>query len=158
MTNPYFLMIILYIGLAILTALDAALISFDILLFLRGLRWLRIHFITLGILTELIFALMPNLVAIRTKQPKPKLRWDIWATLNAGILTLLVGIPMIDTNVILIGGTLVFTATTLLSVQLYQMRGKGTASANSADEIDPHIGRKFYFSFAKIMSIGNLVG
>ena len=158
MTNPYFLMIILYIGLAILTALDAALISFDILLFLRGLRWLRIHFITLGILTELIFALMPNLVAIRTKQPKPKLRWDIWATLNAGILTLLVGIPMIDTNVILIGGTLVFTATTLLSVQLYQMRGKGTASANSADEIDPHIGRKFYIGGLSYFLLGIIIG
>ncbi|MEN8174094.1 MAG: hypothetical protein ABFS03_14595, partial [Chloroflexota bacterium] len=63
MTNPYFMMIFLYLALAVLGALDAALVSLDLLSFLRGLRWLRIHFITLGVLTEMIFALMPNLVA-----------------------------------------------------------------------------------------------
>jgi hypothetical protein len=151
-------MIILYLGLAVLGALDAALVSFDMLSFLRGLRWLRIHLITLGVLTETIFALMPNLVAIRTEQPKPKFRWDIWAMLNAGILTLLVGIPLTDFNVILIGGTLVFTATTLLGVQLYQMRGKGNAAAKPADGLDPHIGRKFYIAGLSYFLLGIIVG
>ena len=158
MTNPYLIMTFLYLGLAVLGALDAALVSFDILSFLRGLRWLRIHLITLGVLTEMIFALLPNLVAIRTEQPKPKFRWDIWATLNAGILTLLVGIPMTDFTVILIGGTLVFIASTLLGLQLYQMRGKGNALVRSSDDIDPHIGRKFYIAGLSYFLLGIIVG
>jgi len=158
LTNPYLIMIILYLALAVLGALDAALVSFELLSFLRGLRWLRIHLITLGVLTETIFAMMPNLVAIRTEQPKPKFRWDIWATLNAGILTLLVGIPLTDFNVILIGGTLVFIATSLLGVQLYQMRSKGNAAAKTADNIDPHIGRKFYIAGLSYFLLGIIVG
>jgi len=157
MTNPYLIMAVLYLSLAVLGALDASLVSFDILPFLRGLRWLRIHLITLGVLTQVIFGMVPNLVAIRTGQPKPKFRWDIWGTLNGGILVLLAGIPAIDFTAILIGGTLVFIAATLLGIQLYQMRGKGNA-AITAETIDPHIGRKFYIAGLSYFLLGIIIG
>jgi hypothetical protein len=45
--NPYFLVAFLYVALAVLGALDAALIHFEFLPAFAGLRWVRIHFITL---------------------------------------------------------------------------------------------------------------
>lgn len=36
------------------------------------------------------------------------MRWDIWLTLNAGLLTLLVGIPLVNGALILAGGPLIF--------------------------------------------------
>lgn len=63
MLNPYFLVAFLYVALAVLGALDAALIHFELLPAFAGIRWVRVHFITLGALTEFAFGIMPILVA-----------------------------------------------------------------------------------------------
>src|SRR5690606_5438387 len=65
MINPYFLMTFLYVVLAVLAALDASLINLDLLPTFAGLRWMRVHFITLGALTEFAFGILPLLVAAR---------------------------------------------------------------------------------------------
>jgi len=122
MTNPYFLMTLLYVSLAVLAALDSSLSSFSVLPWFNGLRWLRVHLITLGTLTEIIFGLIPVLAAARAGRPKPTTRWDIWLALNAGLLTLLVGIPLVNAALIFTGGTLVFIAATLLMKQLNELR------------------------------------
>jgi hypothetical protein len=51
--NPYFLMAILYMILAALAALDVSLVNFQIMPAFAGFVWLRVHFITLGVLNEL---------------------------------------------------------------------------------------------------------
>lgn len=48
MANPYLLMTVFYLALAVLAALDSALASRGILPWFSGLVWLRAHFITLG--------------------------------------------------------------------------------------------------------------
>jgi hypothetical protein len=123
MTNPYLLMTLLYVSLAVLAALDSSLSSFNILPWFNGLRWLRVHLITLGTFTQIAFGLLPIVTAARAGRPRPEMRWDIWLMLNAGLLTLLVGIPLINTTLIIAGGTLVFVATALLLKQLSQLRG-----------------------------------
>ena len=122
MVNPYLLMAVLYLAVGALTAMDASLTSLDLLAWIPGLRWLRVHFITLGVLTEIIFGVTPALVAHSQDRPRPSTRWDIWLTLNGGIIVLLVGIPIINQAMILVGGSLVFIATTLLAWQLWKMR------------------------------------
>ena len=122
MVNPYFLMVLLYLFVAILAALDASFASFTLVPWFQGIRWLRIHFITLGMVTEMLFGVLPVLVAARMAKPRPKIRWDIWGTLNVGLVVLLAGIPSINGTLILTGGTLIFIAATLLAVQLWQMR------------------------------------
>ena len=57
------------------------------------------------------------------------MRWDIWATLNVGLLLLVAGIPIINGVLILTGGTLIFIAVTLLAVHLAQLRGSTSAQA-----------------------------
>jgi len=149
--NPYFLMAVLYISLAVLGALDAAFINLNLLPAFAGLRWMRVHFITLGVLTEFAFGVLPLLVAAHNKLPKPKVRWDTWLTLNAGLLTLLVGIPLFNAVLITTGGTLIFIAGTLLMVQLFGMRSRQPAG-------QPSQGRKFYVVGLIYLLLGILIG
>jgi len=147
--NPFFLITILFASLAALAALDASLASYGLVTWFNGLRWLRVHFITLGMLTEVAFGLLPILVAARAKLPQPKVRWDIWLALNAGLLTLLIGIPLVNGVLIFTGGTLVFIAASLLIKQLNDLRG-------AAESAKP--GLKFYLAGLSFLWLGIIVG
>ncbi|MBI5713601.1 MAG: hypothetical protein HZC38_09300 [Chloroflexi bacterium] len=149
MLNPFFLMTILFASLAALTALDASLASYGLVTWFNGLRWLRVHFVTLGMLTEMIFGLLPILIATRAKQPHPKVRWDIWLTLNAGLLILLIGIPLVNGALIFVGGTLVFIAASLLIMQLNDLR-------RAAETAKPSL--KFYIAGLIFLLLGIIVG
>ena len=151
MFNPYFVVAILYITLAVLGALDASLISFGLVPFFAGLRWMRVHFITLGVLTPIAFGILPLLVAARNGLPRPKIRWDIWLTLNLGLLILLIGIPMISFALISVGGTLIFTAAVLLMLQFEGLR-------KPSAESQPSAGRKFYVMGLAYLLLGIIVG
>jgi len=152
--NLYFLMTALFMAMAALIAADAALTSFTLLPWFNGLRWLRIHFITLGAVTEAFFGLLPTIVAIQAGLPRPKFRWDIWLTLNIGLLTLLVGIPIVNRPLIFVGGTLIFIATTLLIIQLRQMQDAPARRATTGGSL----GRKFYIAGLAYFLVGILVG
>lgn len=151
--NPYLLMVVLFLSMAVLGAAESAFSSWQILPWFNGMKWLRIHFITLGALTETIFWLLPALVAQRAKLARPKLRWDIWLLLNGGILLLLVGIPLVDFVPIFSGGTLVFVATLLLMGQLWEMRDGGKETA-----VSPSSTRKFYLAGLSYFLLGIIVG
>ena len=149
---PYMIMTFFYFLVAIMAALEASFASWQILPWFNGMVWLRVHFITLGVLTQLVFGAMPILSAKHHGLPRPKMRWDIWLSLNAGIALLLVGIPLVSSVPIITGGTLIFIATTLLLVQMTGIRAqseKVTAITN---------GRKFYIAGLSYFLIGILVG
>lgn len=148
MLNPYFVMALLYLAVAILAALDSAATSFAILPWFNGLRWLRIHFITLGVVTETIFGVLPILTARRFSLPAPPVRWDIWVTLNGGLLLLVAGIPIVNGVLIFTGGTLIFISVTLLAVHLAQIRSGQSAGA----------GLKFYLMGLVYLLVGIIVG
>ena len=84
--------------------------------------------------------------------PRPETRWDIWATLNVGFILLLIGIPIVNALPIIAGGTLVFIATTLLLIQLFNMR------PTADQESSPSAGRKFYIAGLIYFLIGIIVG
>lgn len=153
--TPYLLMVVLYLSLAILAALEASFSGLKIVPWFNGMVWMRVHLITLGVLTQILFYLLPKLVAIRHRLPKPAMRWDIWLALNGGILTLLVGIPLVNKVPIFIGGTLIFIASTLLTLQLWRMKPAQQASKQSDDN---HAGRKFYIAGLAYFLVGIIVG
>lgn len=152
----YFLMTALFMSMAALIAADAALTGYEIVPWFNGLRWLRVHFITLGAITETTFGLLPALVAIRAAQPRPRFRWDIWLTLNIGLLTLLIGIPIINRALIFTGGTLIFIATILLIIQL-QAIGSNKPAPETGDNHRSDA-RKFYIAGLSYFLLGILVG
>lgn len=155
--NLYLLMTALFILMAALMAADAALVSFSLAPWFNGLRWLRVHLITLGAMTEALFGMLPAIVAIRAGRPRPKFRWDIWLTLNIGLLTLLIGIPIPNQALIFVGGAFIFSATSLLLVQLRGLGALKPQRPASAD-VRVHHGRKFYIAGLSYFLLGILVG
>jgi cytochrome c oxidase cbb3-type subunit I len=149
MLNPFLLMAVFYLVVALIGAVDAALTSFTLLPWFVGLPWLRIHFITLGVFTEAAFGVLPAFVSARAGTAKPSTRWDIWLILNAGLVVLLAGIPSINRALIITGGTLVFVAVTLLIVQL---RSLGTGQSKGSGSL------KFYLAGLAYLLVGILVG
>jgi hypothetical protein len=145
---------LLFVLLAILGAFDAASASLSLLPWFNGLRWLRVHLITLGVITEAAFGVLPVLLAGRSGQTAPRPRLDIWLALNAGLLTLLVGIPMINQTIIIAGGGLVFLATVLLIHQLWTIRRRSSADL----PVSPSPSRKFYLAGLAYFLFGIFVG
>ena len=151
---PYILMAALFLFLAILAAIESSFSSLSLLPWFNGMVWLRVHLITLGAMTQLLFGALPLLTAVRHRLPRPATRWDIWLTLNAGILALLVGIPLVNRVPIIMGGTLVFIATVLLIGQLLKLRQAAPANENKAEGVGN--GRKFYIAGLSYFLVGIL--
>lgn len=100
---------------AIVQAIGASVVSFDVIPDFAGSRWLRIHLITLGIVTQITFAVV-SARATRSDGEGPA--WAIWASLNAGLLALIAGIPPVNATLIITGGALVLLAAILLIRQI----------------------------------------
>ncbi len=146
MPIAYLITILLYVLVALLAAADAALVSLGLASPFVALRWVRVHFITLGIISQVVFGLLPVLVAALTKKVRPPMRWDIWLTLNAGLVALVAGFAGVNQPMILTGGTLIFTSATLFTIQLWQVRGDAPTSL------------KFYVTGLVYLLVGIIIG
>lgn len=147
MPIPYLLTTLMFTFVALLAAADASFVSLNLIGAFPALRWVRVHFITLGILSQVIFGLLPLLIASLSKKPKPAMRWDIWLTLNIGFVSLVAGFAGVNQPMILAGGTLIFTAAMLLILQLWNVRG-GDAPASL----------KFYITGIFYLLVGIIIG
>lgn len=147
MPIPYLLTTLLFMFVALLSAASAALVSANFIESFLSLIWVRVHFITLGVLSQVIFGLLPSLVATLSNKPRPAMRWDIWLTLNAGIVLLAAGFTGMNHPIIFTGGTLVFIAATALLLQLWNVRG-GDAPASL----------KFYIAGLFYLLVGIILG
>ncbi len=136
---PYLLTAALFLALAALASLASSLSGFDAFEWFNGLRWVRIHLVTLGAMTEAIFGFVP-MIAGRER----KTRWSEWFLLTGGIVVLLVGIPLLNEWLIYAGGTLVFAAVTSLTARM-----RGDASGSSA---------RFYMAGLGFLLLGVYLG
>jgi len=147
MPIPYLLTTLVFTFVALLAAADASLVSLNLVGMFPALRWVRVHFITLGIISQVIFGLLPLLVASLSKRPRPAMRWDIWLTLNVGLVALVAGFAGVNQPMIFTGGTLIFIAATLLLLQLWGVRGGGAPAS-----------LKFYITGIFYLLVGIIVG
>lgn len=157
MRAPYFLMTGLYLLLAALVTLDSGLASLGWMPAFAGLSWLRVHFITLGVLTQLVIGLLPMLTARGLNLPRPKMNWFSWLIYNGGLIILLIGLPMVNHVMIITGGTLIFIAVIVLMKDLVGLRreaiaqqGRGVCSTYSTT--------RFYLGGLSYLLVGVLVG
>ena len=107
------------------------------------------HLVTLGILTETLFGLLPAVVAARSGRPKPAPSLAVWLSLTAGIVLLLIGTALVNSALLIQGGALVLLAAILLVDQLLGLR------AGAADKL-PHV--KFYVAGLLYFFVGIFVG
>ena len=149
MLNPFLLMAAFYLVVAIVAVLDATLTSLNLIPWFVGLPWLRVHFVTLGVLTQVAFGVLPAFVAGRRGAAAPATRWDIWVLLNAGLVVLLAGMPSVNATLIIAGGTLIFTAVTLLILQLRSIGGEQAQGSGSL---------KFYLTGLVYLLVGIIIG
>lgn len=147
MAIPYLLTTLIFTFVALLAAADASLVSLNLVGMFPALRWVRVHFVTLGMISQVIFGLLPLLVALLSKKPRPGMRWDIWLTLNVGLVTLVAGFSGVNQPMIFAGGTLIFIAAVLLLIQLWSIRG-GEAPASL----------KFYITGIFYLLVGIIIG
>lgn len=150
MLNPFLLTAAFYLVVAIVVVLDAVLTSFNLIPWFVGLPWLRVHFITLGVLTQTAFGVLPAFVANRRGAATPATRWDLWLLLNAGLVVLLAGMPSVNPTLIIAGGTLVFVAVTLLILHLRAI-GDGQQTQGNGS-------LKFYLMALVYLLVGIIIG
>jgi len=147
MPIPYLLTTLLFSLVAILIAADASLISFSLLDMFPALRWVRVHFITLGIISQVIFGLLPLLTASLAKKERPSMRWDIWLALNIGFVSLIAGFSGMILPMIFTGGLFIFTSALMLFLQLWSLRGD-----------DAPASLKFYLTGVFYLLVGIMIG
>jgi hypothetical protein len=147
MPLPYLITILLYVLVALLVAADTALASLGLVGPFSALRWVRVHFITLGIISQAIFGLLPWLVSALSNRSRPAMSWSTWLSLNVGLVLLAAGFPSANQVMIFTGGTLIFTAATLLFWQLWQVRG-----GQAPDSL------KFYLTGLFYLLVGIIIG
>lgn len=151
----YYLMALLYFSLGVVAMAGSSLIRFDVLPAANGLRWLQVHFITLGVLTQVVFGALPALVASRAGKPKPTMNWRVWLILNAGLIALLVAIPLVNQAMLIAGGTLVLIATTVLLVQLVRLHAPAGGRATHGRSCG---GTRFYAAGLSYLLLGAFIG
>jgi hypothetical protein len=142
--------LVLFAFLAALAALDAALAAVGLVSWFNGLRWLRVHIVTLGIITQLSFGLF--LWA-------PRHRWgreggapiSVWLLLSAGICALLVGIPLMSQPIIIVGGFIVFGAALVVLRNLLLLKPGVEGDERS-------LGRPFFLAALAFLLLGVVVG
>lgn len=147
MLSPYIFTALFYLFVALFIAADAALISWNLSSAFPALRWMRVHFITLGFVAQVMFGLLPVLVAGLVGKARPVIRWDIWLLLNAGFVLLIGGFSGVARLLIFTGGTLVFVAVILLFAQLWRLGGGNVP-----------VSLRFYLTGVAYLLLGIIVG
>lgn len=125
--NPYLLMSLFYFSLAVIATFGSALVSAEVVSTVGSMRWFQVHFITLGMFTQAVLGVLPGAVAGRAGLRAPRTRWDIWLVLNAGLLALLVAVPLVDRPMMVAGGSLVMIAIALVAWQLIRLHRGASA-------------------------------
>ena len=157
MQAPYFLMTGLYLLLTALVTLDSSLSSLGWMPQLAGLKWMRVHFITLGVLTQLVFGLLPMLTAKGLNLRKPKMNWFAWLVYNGGLIILLIGLPSVHRASIITGGTMIFLAVLVLSKDLVGLR-REAITVKGRSVCATYATTRFYLGGLIYLLVGVLVG
>ncbi|MCZ7667000.1 MAG: hypothetical protein M5U34_07140, partial [Chloroflexi bacterium] len=123
----------------------------------NGLRWLRIHFITLGAITEMLFGLLPAIVAIQVGLPRvPGFRWDIWLDVEYRSVDAAGGHPYHKPGVDIHGWRARFHCHDAAHYSIIEM--KASRPASITDNGRSHNGRKFYIVGLSYFLLGIIVG
>lgn len=94
--NPFYLMAGVYLVLDVLALVAMALATAGVAVPIPGLSWLRIHLLTIGVVTQVVLGALPSLMAARlgVKPPGRALNATLWLLVNASFALLLYAMPL----------------------------------------------------------------
>ncbi|WP_255197862.1 hypothetical protein [Halorarius litoreus] len=104
--NPFLVMAVLYLTVGFVAVITRLGVDAGLLESLPRLRWLTVHFVTIGGLTMALFGTLPTLAGVTTEHG----RWGQWLLLNAGYPFVLLGMATGTTLVTVAGATAVLLA------------------------------------------------
>jgi hypothetical protein len=83
----------IYLIVALLSLVDYVLALFGLIQPLGNLYWFRLHLITIGVLAQAVFGILPLLLAKRlgVAAPGQTISWFLFGALNIGLLLLAFG-------------------------------------------------------------------
>lgn len=116
-TNPFFVMAGLYLTVGLVAVVGSLAVEAGLVESLPRLRWVLIHLVTIGGMTQAVFGALPSLLTAgdeTARQPSEGVRWLQWLSLNAGYPLVLLGMATVTTVVTVTGGTLILGALGLL--------------------------------------------
>ncbi|WP_458207798.1 hypothetical protein [Haladaptatus sp. NG-SE-30] len=122
--NPFFVMAALYLTVGLLAVVGKLAVGVDFVEPLTRLRWVMIHLVTIGALTQALFGALPHLIGSvgeSTTRLSPRLRWAQWISLNVGYPLILYGMTTGSNLVAVTGATIVLFALALLMVTVYRV-------------------------------------
>jgi hypothetical protein len=115
-THAFVLLAGLYLAVGLLAVAGRLAVDVGLLEYLPRLRWLTIHLVTIGGLTQALFGALPHLAGDGpdSSRTAPRSRWTQWLLLNAGYPLVLVGMATGSVVPTVVGATLVLVALALL--------------------------------------------
>ena len=90
-------------------------------------RWIPVHLFTLGVLTNLVLVFSEHFGRTLTRQPADRIRWQP-PVLNAGVVALLVGLPLELTWLVATGATV---TTAVVFVSYWRLRSMRHAAVGA---------------------------
>jgi cytochrome c oxidase cbb3-type subunit I len=94
--NPFYLMAGVYLVLDVLALAAMALVTAGVGVPIPNLSWLRIHLLTIGVVTQVVLGALPSLMAAKlgVKPPGRALSATLWLLVNASFALLLYAMPL----------------------------------------------------------------
>ena len=156
--NPFYLMAGLYFLVDACAVGLFALVTAGVIPPIAGLSWVRVHLLTIGVITQAIFGTLPWLVATLRGGPPPDARitWSTWLLVNGGFATLLMSMPAGHPIIAAAGGVSVFTAVVLMLASLLLPGTRSSAGARTS--LPFFLSGPAFFLVGITMALGMLLG
>ncbi len=132
--NPFYLTAGLYLLLDAVVLLTLALVMVDVLPSISGATWVRVHLLTIGVVTQLVLGALPRLTAAKlgAAPPSRRLSWLLWLLVNASFVLLLMSMPAGLSGIAAAGAVGIFAAIILMLASMYRQAGASSAGLNAA--------------------------
>jgi hypothetical protein len=156
--NPFYLMAGLYLLVDALAVAAMALVTADILPSIAGLNWLRVHLLTIGVVTQVVLGMLPGIAAAKlgAKAPDPRLTQITWLLVNTSFVLLLVSMPAGMTKLAAVGAAGILAATALMLGTV--IRGRTRPAAGRRASLRLYIAGPIFFLVGIMMALSMLLG
>lgn len=155
--NPFYLMAGLYLLVDALAVAAMALVTAGLLPSIAGLTWLRVHLLTIGVVTQVVLGMLPGIAAARlgANAPDHRLTQITWLLVNTSFVLLLVSMPAGMTKLAAVGATGILAATALMLGAV--IRGR-TRPAGRRVSLRLYVAGPIFFLVGIVMALSMLLG